>query len=134
MISENRKNYVEKCRSENEAELKEKYLLKYERNKKGERVGVVLAFKDAEGVVKIGWSRCHTKLEPFNKYIGVNKAVKRAVGLDTYGYVNELSLAPRSAVELIENMEARARNYFRTGGERAKSESLSELIIEASGR
>ncbi len=113
-MSENRQNYIEKCRVENEAELKQKYLLKYERNNKGERIGVVLAYKD-NGVVRIGWSRCHTKLEPFNKYIGVNKAIKRAKELDTVSSVCERLNAPRTVLDLLEEMEARAKNYFKVG-------------------
>lgn len=133
VINVARSAYVEKCRNENEAELNQKYLLKYERNNKGERVGVVLAYKDAEGVVKIGWSRCHTKLEPFNKYIGVNKAIKRAVPLDSVTFMFERANAPRQAAIMLEDMEVRATNYFRVGGDRParKDEDSGESVFDA---
>lgn len=132
--------YVEKCRRENETELNQKYLLKYERNNKGERVGVVLAYKDAEGIVKIGWSRCHTKLEPFNKYIGVNKAVKRSVPVDSYTFIHERAMAPRQVAKMLEDMEARAKNYFRVGipsvtheDDDANPKTLFDAIKKAAG-
>ena len=103
-----RSHYVSQCKTENQTVLNNKYLLKYERDNHGRHVGVVIAFKDSEGKVKIGWSRCHTKLEPFDKHIGINKAIRRA---KFYKELDERD-APRGIKEDLVEMLGRAERYF----------------------
>lgn len=103
-----RSHYVNQCKSENQKVLNSKYLLKYERDNQGRHVGVVISFRDTDGKVKIGWSRCHAKLEPFDKQIGINKAIRRAK------YYNEIDerTAPHGIQEEIVEMRERAERYF----------------------
>lgn len=110
-MNEARKEYSEKCRQKNDEVLKEKYLLKYERDKHGRPVGVVVAFKK-NGEVLVGWSRCHTKLEPFDKHIGINKALNRAVHHNLVDVVGEV---PRPLLSYLLDIRERAERYFKVG-------------------
>lgn len=108
-MSENRKQYAELCKQENQQVLQDKHLLKYERNKSGQPVGVVIAFKDGDSnVVKLGWSRCNTNAESFDKNIGIKKAISRAVD---YRQVDERD-APYATRKEILDMIDRLNRYF----------------------
>jgi hypothetical protein len=102
-----KKDYVAVCKKENQTVLNQKHLLKYERNKHGQPIGVVIAFKD-EGIIKLGWSKCNLSAEPFDKQIGINKAISRAVD---YRQVDERDV-PRGTREEVLEMIARLQRYF----------------------
>lgn len=107
-ISVDRSHYIHQCKRETADVLKGKYLLKYERDKHGRQVGVVIAYRDTEGRVKIGWSRCHTKLEKFDRHIGINKAISRA---KFWKEIDERD-APHPLRPEVSEMLSRAGRYF----------------------
>lgn len=53
-------------------------MIEYIRDGRGRKVGVMVAYKDGDSV-RIGWSKCNTKLEPFDRERGLAIAFGRAV-------------------------------------------------------
>lgn len=109
-----RRQYSHLCKEENVRALNGKHLIKYERDKHGRPVGVLLAFKDSNGNVQLGWSRCNTKLEGFDKHIGINKAIKRATNIKNVDPVL-LGKMPHQTQEELLDMRGRAERYFQVG-------------------
>ncbi|MEO5366034.1 MAG: hypothetical protein H7831_06715 [Magnetococcus sp. WYHC-3] len=84
---------------------KPKHLIwQYYLDKKRHRKGVVVAFND-NGTAKVGWSMCKTKLEPFNRSIGLRKAIDRA-------YLAAIC-TPHSMLQLHHKVSERAAVYFK---------------------
>lgn len=109
-----RDNFVEACKQQNREVLNGRYRLKYKRDKHGRPVGLVISFKDEDGV-RVGWSKCHTKLEPFDKHIGINKAINNTYNLDTAQAIvtcKDDSLLPNSLRQDVADMVERAQRYF----------------------
>jgi hypothetical protein len=107
-MNSGREQYIEQCKQENQKVLSTRHLLKYERDKNGQPVGVVIAFKDENEIVKLGWSKCNVKEEQFNKNIGINKAISRA---RDYREVDERD-APYKTQKEISDMIERLGRYF----------------------
>lgn len=109
-MNDGRKDFITQCRRATESFFsrhKHQVLVQYKRDSKNCKVGVVVAFKDAEGVVRIGMSKCHVQLEKFDRYIGLAKAIDNAYkGLAQ----NEI---PNSLKTLVNIMVARATRYFK---------------------
>lgn len=54
-----------------------KPLIQYIRDKKNRKVGILLAYKDADGELMIGWSKCNMKRDRFNRDLAITKAFDR---------------------------------------------------------
>lgn len=105
----NRKKFAVACRERNKKFLvANKHVMQYVLNKRRERVGVVLSFKNKDGDVLIGYSKCNIGLEKFDKHIGVAKAIYRAYHI---GLIPDD--VPRSMREAVMRMRKRAIRYFR---------------------
>lgn len=81
-------------------------LYTYIKNRRG-TVGVVLASKNANGKIGIGWSRCNVnKGDTFKK----EHALKIALGRAEKGSVDPV---PHSMFDAIATMQKRAKKYFK---------------------
>lgn len=108
----------------------------YIRNKKNQKIGVIVAEKNSFGEVRIGWSLCNKKDE-FNKALGIKIAVdryhrdNRAIPLGALIFANfkpktksdkawvwinnpqRSIIFPRSIVTNVITMGKRAQKYFK---------------------
>jgi len=74
-----RQEYVAACQEENKSLLQSTHvLLEYKRDRHRRKIGVVLAYKQPDGQVLVGYSKCHIGMDEFDRDIGIAKAVKRA--------------------------------------------------------
>jgi hypothetical protein len=113
-----RKDYISECAEKNKeffSKYKNKFLLQYVRNRKKEKVGVLVAYNDGDNV-KLGWSKCNVKTEPFDREIGIQKALaeNRLVNLDDPHEVKDMVIyqLPHSLKNELDNMLARVERYF----------------------
>ncbi len=106
----NRQEYISNCKKLNKDLFNShNYILSYDRDKHGRLNGVVLAFRTNGDDIKVGWSKCNTKLEAFDKHIGIQKAIQRATSFYTF----DVSELPHSIKHISERIRRRARNYFK---------------------
>jgi hypothetical protein len=84
-------------------------LIQYVRNKKNQRVGVVVAVKNSnpENPFTLGWSMCRVKLDKFNKSRGIFIARERASKTGT------LKQMPRLVKPVFDKMIERGYKYFK---------------------
>lgn len=82
----------------------EKYFLQYVRNKRRERVGVVVGFP---ALNRIGWSRVHGKLDKFEVGRGVEIATHRAMT----GWGDTVRI-PDDTQRVIDEMNDRIYRYL----------------------
>ena len=76
--------YIESCKKLFHEVLnnsKNRVLIRYTRNKKNQKTGVIVAFRDPKNnQVYIGISKCHLSSgDKFNKYIGIGKAIESSI-------------------------------------------------------
>lgn len=112
----NRQEHVLLCKQENSRVLNGKYRLKYKRDKHGRPVGLVISFKDEANIVRVGWSKCNTKLEQFDKHIGINKAISNTYSLESAEFISRngtSKVLPNSLREDVKEMVERASRYFK---------------------
>lgn len=83
-------------------------LVQFIRTNKGNPVGVVIAYK-TDNKIYIGWSLCNTKVEKFDKQIGLYQATNRA---DLSENLSNLSVLPHSVRRTVGEMKERANRYF----------------------
>lgn len=77
--------------------------------RKNERVGVILALKDAKtNTVTIGWSLCKRKLDKFNRDFGIRLALNRALKS-----VDRNIVIPHSIKKKLDRFSLRAQKYFK---------------------
>jgi len=84
----------------------------YVRNHKRQKVGIVVALVDKsidESKVFIGYSKCNSKLEQFDKERGLEIAYERAITSSE----RDNFLPPISIIPDIEKMIERAKKYFK---------------------
>lgn len=76
-----REEYAKICVQQNRDFLKSvsKSSVQIIKNKHGLNSGVIISFVDALGNSKVGYSQCNLKAEKFDRAIGINKALKRAL-------------------------------------------------------
>jgi hypothetical protein len=96
------------------------YIKQHVKNRRGQRVGLLLAFKDPldEGF-RVGYSKCNVSREPFNATRAFDMALGRAC---TAVYQREEKLAwppidenfPQSMEKDFEQFIDRCRRYFKT--------------------
>lgn len=92
-----------------------KPLIEYRRDRRNRKVGVVVAYRHPEtGDPVVGWSLCHTKLEPFNKAVGLKKAIDRAEPVDPALVAWRYSV-PHSMRDAVASMKKRANKFFGIG-------------------
>ncbi len=78
-------------------------LVQYIRDRKQRPVGVVVAYRSNQGLVKVGYSKCNPE-DHFDKREGLNMALKRAVPVDTASvpvYAANLPQSVRSTFEIV---------------------------------
>ena len=84
-------------------------IIQYVRNKKNERIGVVVAVKNDKPLQRfsIGWSKCHNTKDKFNKNVGLRIARTRAV------HGNPMDkMPPQIIVPVYNKMCERGARYF----------------------
>lgn len=88
-------------------------LLQYKRNKRGQKIGLVIAFKENDQVY-IGWSLCNLKKERngFNKELGVAHAYRHAMPLDSWKSEYTWCNVPHTMWDLVLKMNERASAFF----------------------
>jgi hypothetical protein len=88
-------------------------LATYYRDKKGCPRGLVVAFRDGEQVF-VGWSMYNKTKEkmPFNKTLARAHAMRNARNLAEFDYQDTWDNIPHSLHRLVNEMVARAKNYF----------------------
>jgi hypothetical protein len=124
LIKNPRTQYIADCRAFNEAFIrtKGKVLIEHLRDECGHKVGVVVAFKDSDGKVKLGWSKCHVPMDKFDKDIGLYKAWDK---LQPVGEVRWLPNFPELA-QLVDKVADRAKRYWRLAPSLNKQLLLTE--------
>ena len=110
-----RTQYIEKCKENVASILKDnKVLIHYIKNRKGKRVGVLVAAKpEGQDIPMIGWSLCKVSVEPFNKYIGLMKAFSR-IEQGCPFIDEETPYLPNSVEAVMPVFENRIKRYFKT--------------------
>jgi hypothetical protein len=111
---DHRTQYVEKCKKEVAELLKDnKIIISYIKNHKNQRIGVLVATKPLDSPTPlIGWSLCKISAEPFNKYIGLVKAIKRIE--DGCPMVDEETpFLPNTVERVLPKFEERVKRYFK---------------------
>lgn len=89
-------------------------IVKFVKNSKGHRVGVVVATRLNPDVVGVGWSRCMTKVDEFDRQEALTRALERAksgeciVRQDSAVYSG---VAP-SMEDAVQSLGERAHKYF----------------------
>lgn len=119
-----RRQYEEKCKEENRNFMEDGPLLvQYVRDDNNNPLGVVVAFgieaENGKPRLMVGYSKCHTTLESFNKHVGLNKAIRKA------GYPENVrpEVEQRFVVEktrermldALDQMIGRGISYFKVG-------------------
>lgn len=112
---------------------KHKFLVSYKKNVRGQKVGVLIAFKDENGNINLGFSKCNHKAgDKFNKYIGLSKAIDNTMQIVSndclfYNPVesiengfraewpNRYDVIPFSMIKDVINMVERLKRYFKIG-------------------
>lgn len=93
---------------------KHKFLIYYKRNQHGQKLGVMVAFKDTNGIVYVGASKCNKSAgDKFNKYIGISKAIDGAISCNLEHKIYRA--IPSSMVKDIPAMLSRINRYFKIG-------------------
>lgn len=110
-----RNSYVNKCKDfVSHFTANNSTLIHYVRNKKGQKIGVLVAVRtDHFDFPVVGWSQCNIKRERFNKYIGLVKAIQRALDgtpLENFGKVDES--IPQETLRHYGDFLLRAERYF----------------------
>jgi hypothetical protein len=86
-------------------------MVQYIRNKKRQRVGVMVAVEDKiENRIMIGFSKCNMPLDCFDKYQGRNIAIGRAI---TWDAVHRNYKIPHSIIEPLKGFIARCKLYYK---------------------
>lgn len=116
MNTKTKKDYVDLCKSDfDKINRTRKILVRYNRNKKNQKNGVVVAYKDDNDRVVVGISKCNTSSgDVFNKYVGLSKAIKEAAPIEEY-YNNpsrQVSV-PASMSDVVNHQLNKIRKYFR---------------------
>lgn len=109
MAKTGKSEYLEKCKKQvHYLFSKQRILVQYVRDKKNRKTGVIIAYMNTIGrpTLRLGWSKCHMKLDEFNKYSGILKAYD--VSTDTKNPPNVHSMN-----DAIDEMINRARRYFK---------------------
>jgi len=89
-------------------------LIQYCRNKRRQKYGVVVAV-ESDGIVKIGWSLCNTRLDIFDKKEGVQLAIDRANNFHNIEFplYNDFPLYDTNLPNTIHEMKIRAARYYK---------------------
>ncbi len=79
--------------------------------------GVLVAYRGADNVVYIGYSLCNTKVDTFNKWIGMRKAIEHTISTNnTEGEVNTfIDNTPQSIRKPLDEFIGRAQRFFKEG-------------------
>lgn len=107
-----RSEYVEKCKQQfDELQRTGKVLLRYLRNKKRQRTGVIVAYRDImSNAVYVGVSKCNLSCgDKFNKYVGVEKALEHSVPVVDH---QKLSI-PHSMQETFNHQLTKIYSYYK---------------------
>lgn len=110
-MSKTKKDYVEECKEIfDEVNKNRKVLVRYNRDKKNHKNGVIVAFKDDNNKVMVGVSKCNTTSgDVFNKYVGLSRAIKDATPIE---YFDEITV-PSSMVDIVNHQLGKVKKYFR---------------------
>lgn len=113
----NRAQYIQKCRQDNEAMVQYlgKVLMRYVRDRRRRKVGVVVAIKGQADQPALGYSKCHSKKDLFNRDIGLALALHRAAASLELGIGYHPKEIPQSVRETFEKMRTSAEKYFSGG-------------------
>ncbi len=126
-----RNSYVNKCKDfVSHFTANNSTLIHYVRNKKGQKIGVIVAARtELYDYPVVGWSLCNIKKERFNKYIGLQKALSRAVDkndgatLEDFGVKHTL---PQATLKHFGDFRVRAERYFYKVEDPSKAEKITK--------
>jgi hypothetical protein len=98
----------------NKQVLPNQHLLYYKRDKKGRKIGLVLAYKDSANNVVVGWSMCNVKRERggFDRDMGLAHAIRNSYYLNDYNNPEVLNKVPHGIRKELDYMVDRARRYY----------------------
>lgn len=76
------------CKDFVQKEMSKKNLLvRYARDKRGNPYGVIVGIRLPDGDFRVGYSKCHSKLDRWNKYEGIYFAVERGISDGTLPFL-----------------------------------------------
>lgn len=90
-----------------------KFLLEYIRDKNKQPRGIVVAYRDNENQVQVGWSLCNIKVDKFNKEIGLAKAIESGLPIWFFESPTANTGVASSVKDNVNKMVKRAVKYFR---------------------
>jgi hypothetical protein len=86
-------------------------LLQFVRDKKNQRVGMVVAVPDEYGKVGVGWSKCKTSMDKFSEEQGKMIALQRASHARSGGKFKRKM--PQCVQKVYDSMTDRATRYYK---------------------
>jgi hypothetical protein len=127
-----RRSFIAFCVTRNQLWRSEhpRYLLEYLRETANTKSGCVVLFKDAD-TINIGWSKCNTDAEEFDRDIALYKAIRKARPLSHYKKleredpttggrvvmykveIGQNDWVPHSLTPIIDKFLASAEKFFR---------------------
>ena len=108
-MNEQRLKYIENCKQNfREFASNNQYLIRYVRDGKNNKIGVVIARLNEDGIIEYAWSKANVaKKEKFDRYIGINTAIKRILRQADIPIV-----MPRKVTETVKRLAPVALRYF----------------------
>lgn len=98
---------VEFVRNYKDSVMSQNVLIQFIRNHKGVPCGVMAAVKREDGEIHINYSLCNTKLDKFNKELGKQIAIGRAMRNN-----DDEQHLPRSLYSVMDKFLQRACRYY----------------------
>ena len=87
----------------------------YTRDNKGRPTGIIIATKSTRPDMKfaIGWAKCNTKLDRFNKPMAVMIAVGRLTAAEDAGVPVVTTAMPHAVRQMLPKFTERCNRYFK---------------------
>lgn len=129
-MNEQRQKYINQCKANFHKWAEDnRFLVRYVRDGKRNKVGVVVARLSAEGLIEFGWSKANvSKSEKFDRYIGLNSAIERIEGKRA-----PAKQLPRKVGQTVQQLANAALRYFHLDKEELKERTLDKMRAEGLG-
>lgn len=98
------------------ASFDRKHIRYYLRNRKNQLVGMLVAYKDEDGHLRIGWSKCKVKMDKFDKEIGFYIALRRAEKREPYKRNTHYCVKglPHCVTQVMPKFVERVNKYYKS--------------------
>lgn len=109
-------DYVDDCKKVfDKLQKQSKVIVRYNRDRKNRKNGVIIAYKDQNHGVMVGVSKCNTVAgDVFNRYVGLSRAIGSAAPIGEY-YNNTFRqvTVPNSMEDMVSHQLEKVKRYFR---------------------